>query len=109
LDEAKNNMHRWLGCGYSEGYHAPKCCKPGGICTHGCPVPYTARYPRNPSWYTGRVNYPGACGCGVYGAYGPHAWSAQDEISETTIPQAEVIEPSDAKPIPPAPMPAAKP
>ena len=54
LAEAKNGFNRWMGCGYSDGYHASKCYR-RSPCSCAC-VAYSPHRSKNPSRAVGQ-NY----------------------------------------------------
>ena len=87
--DAKTSFNRWMGCGYSDGYHASKCYRPGGAC-HPCEcVPYSPYHPRNPSRAVGQAYFSVAhchqCDGGAY---------ESTEISSTPMTvREEAVEP----------------
>ena len=58
LADAKNSFNRWMGCGYSDGYHASKCYR-WSHCSCAC-VPYSPHHPRNPAPVVGQSYFSAA-------------------------------------------------
>jgi hypothetical protein len=89
LADAKKSFDRWMGCGYSDGYHASKCYRPGGAC-HPCEcLPYSPYHPRNPSRAVGQSYFSAAyCYQCEGGAYEP----AAAPTTPMTV-REEVVEP----------------
>jgi len=87
LASAKTSFDRWMGCGYSDGYHASKCYRPGGAC-HPCEcVPYSPYHPRNPSRAVGQAYFSAAhCYQCDHGAYEPTGtYSSPMTVREETV------------------------
>ncbi len=96
LVDAKNSFHRWLGVGYSDGYHASKCYRPGGPCSPCECVPYSPHHPRNPSRAVGQAYFHAAHCCECEGSmYDPLGVSASSE----TV-REESVEPKPIEGVP---------
>ena len=97
LADAKTSFHRWLGCGYSDGYHASKCYRPGGACQPCECVPYSPHHPRNPSRAVGQSYFNAAHCCQCDG------WTP-DSIGVSLMPMTvreETVEPKPTESVTP--------